>query len=170
MNSNEYKQHARDLKKDAYRIMSAKQPEYTNNNTDVLHNFKSTAKRLGTDPMMVWSVFFDKHIQAIQSHAANPDMPQAEPIASRYADAMNYLQLGYALMKEREIKVEFIGRAANSVGESYDPQFGNYKVQPGDAGTEGAYLKENYPKVYNKYKKYFTDENQRSKSTGRSSE
>ena len=134
MNSNEYKKHARQLKKDAYRIMSAKQPEYTNNNTDVLHNFKSTAKRLGTDPMTVWSVFFDKHIHAIQSHAANPDMPQAEPIESRYADAMNYLQLGYALMKEREIKVEFIGRA-------HDPQFGDYKIEPGDAGTEGAYIK-----------------------------
>ena len=130
MNSNEYKKHARQLKKDAYRIMSAKQPEYTNNNTDVLQNFKSTAKRLGTDPMTVWSIFFDKHIQAIQSHAANPDMPQAEPIESRYADAMNYLQLGYALMKER------IG---------YDPQFGTYKIVPGDAGTEGAYMKERKP-------------------------
>ena len=163
MNSNEYKKHARQLKKDAYRIMSAKQPEYTNNNTDVLHNFKSTAKRLGTDPMTVWSVFFDKHIQAIQSHAANPDMPQAEPIESRYADAMNYLQLGYALMKEREVKVEFIGRA-------HDPQFGEYKVKPGDAGTEGAYLRKHYPNVYNKYKKYYPDESKRSESTDRGSE
>ena len=24
--------------------------------------------------------------------------------------------------------------------EGYDPQFGTYKVQPGDAGTEGAYI------------------------------
>lgn len=170
MNSNEYKKYARELKKDAYRIMSAKQPEYTNNNTDVLHNFKSTAKRLGIDPMVVWSVFFDKHIQAIQSHAANADMFQAEPIASRYADAMNYLQLGYALMKEREVKVEFIGRAANSVGESYDPQFGSYKIQPGDAGTEAAYIKKNYPKIYNKYKKYYENESQGSEPTDRSSE
>ena len=163
MNSNDYKYHARQLKKDAYRIMQAKQPEYTNNNTDVLHNFKSTANRLGTDPMMVWSVFFDKHIQAIQSHAANPDMEQAEPIESRYADAMNYLQLGYALMKEREnVKIEFIGRA-------HDPQFGDYTVVPGNAGTEGAYLRKNYPKVYNKYKKYFTDESQRGESAGSSS-
>ena len=141
MNSNDYKYHARQLKKDAHRIMQAKQPEYTNNNTDVLHNFKSTANRLGTDPMMVWSVFFDKHIQAIQSHAANPDMEQAEPIESRYADAMNYLQLGYALMKEREdVKIEFIGRA-------HDPEFGDYKIEPGDAGTEGAY-KMSLPKKY----------------------
>ena len=155
MNSNEFKKSQRELRKQAYRIMSAKQPEYTNNNTDVLHNFKSTAKRLGIDPMTVWSVFFDKHIQAIFSHASDPDMAQAEPIESRYADAINYLHLGFALMKERDCKVEIIGRAGNSVGEAYDPQFGTYKVQPGDAGTEGAYLRKNYPKVYNKYKKYF---------------
>ena len=76
---------------------------------------------------------------------------------------MNYLQLGYALMKEREVKVEFIGRA-------HDPQFGDYQVQPGDAGTEGAYLRKHYPNVYNKYKKYYTDESKRSESTNRSSE
>ena len=68
-------------------------------------------------------------------------MHEAEPIESRYADATNYLNLGYALMKERDCKVEIIGRAGNSVGESYDPQFGTYEVQPGDAGTEGAYLR-----------------------------
>ena len=96
MNSNDYKYHARQLKKDAHRIMQAKQPEYTNNNTDVLHNFKSTANRLGTDPMMVWSVFFDKHM--FMSHAANPDMEQAEPAESRYAD-VSTTTARYALTK-----------------------------------------------------------------------
>jgi hypothetical protein len=31
-------------------------------------------------------------------------MPQAEPIESRYADAINYLFLGYALMNDRPKK------------------------------------------------------------------
>ena len=39
-------------------------------------------------------------MQAILSHAHNPDMHQAEPIQSRYADAINYLYLGYALYLE----------------------------------------------------------------------
>ena len=78
-------------------IMNAKQPEYTNRNADVLHNFKTTAENLGLRPQEVWAVFFYKHVQAILSHANNPDMHAAEPIESRYADAINYLFLGFAM-------------------------------------------------------------------------
>jgi hypothetical protein len=45
----------------------------------------------------VWGVFFHKHIQSILSHATNLNMHQAEPIESRYCDAINYLFLGFAL-------------------------------------------------------------------------
>ena len=78
-------------------IMNAKQPEYTNENSDVLHNFKTTAENLGLSAQEVWAVFFYKHVQAILSHASNPDLNAAEPIQSRYADAINYLFLGFAL-------------------------------------------------------------------------
>ena len=74
--------------------------EYTNNNDDVLRNFKNTAENLGLESQEVWAVFFYKHVQAILSHAHNPDMIKAEPIQSRYADAINYLHLGYALYLE----------------------------------------------------------------------
>tara|TARA_R100001460_G_scaffold40519_4_gene75768 strand:+ start:1394 stop:1744 length:351 start_codon:yes stop_codon:yes gene_type:complete len=97
MNKTEYKQIRKELLELCEKIMNQKQPEYTNENQDVLHNFKSTAKRLNLKPSEVWGVFLDKHIQAILSHAGNPDMHQAEPIASRYADAINYLLLGFAL-------------------------------------------------------------------------
>lgn len=82
-------------------IMKSKQPEYTNNHWDVLHNFKSTAKRLNISPQKAWGVFLDKHIQSILSHATNHDLNQAEPISTRYADAINYLILGYALHIDR---------------------------------------------------------------------
>ena len=78
-------------------IMNQKQPEYTNNDSDVLHNFKSIANRLILNPKEVWGVFLDEHIQAILSHVSNPEMHQAEPIMSRYADAINYLLLGFAM-------------------------------------------------------------------------
>ncbi len=84
----------------ALEIMDAKQPEYTNKSIDVLHNFKSTAESIGIKPMEVWAVFFNKHIQAILSHAGDPSMHQAEPIDSRYADALNYLFLGFAMIVE----------------------------------------------------------------------
>jgi len=104
MNQQQFKELKEELLKECQSIMDAKQPEYTNKNTDVLYNFKSTAKHIGIKPAEVWAVFFHKHIQAILSHANNPDMPQAEPIESRYADAINYLLLGYALMNDRPKK------------------------------------------------------------------
>lgn len=81
----------------AQSIMNQKQPEYTNLNVDVLHNFKTTAENLGLSAQEVWAVFFYKHVQAILSHASNTDLNAAEPIESRYADAINYLFLGFAL-------------------------------------------------------------------------
>ena len=89
-------------------IMDEKQPEYTNKSIDVLYNFISTAKSIGIEPMEVWAVFFNKHVQAILSHAGDPNMKQAEPIESRYADAINYLFLGFALLVEDENKKDVI--------------------------------------------------------------
>ena len=89
-------------------IMNAKQPEYTNKSIDVLHNFKSTAESIGITPMEVWAVFFYKHIQAILSHAGDPHMHQAESIDSRYADALNYLFLGFAMLVEDSSKKDII--------------------------------------------------------------
>ena len=89
-------------------IMDAKQPEYTNKSIDVLNNFKQTAKSLNTTPFIVWGTFFNKHIQAILSHAGDQNMHQAEPIDSRYSDALNYLFLGFALLVEHENKKDII--------------------------------------------------------------
>ena len=89
-------------------IMDAKQPEYTNKSIDVLNNFKQTAKSLNTTPFIVWGTFFNKHIQAILSHAGDPNMHQAEPIDSRYADALNYLFLGFAMLVEDQNKKDII--------------------------------------------------------------
>lgn len=125
MNSKTYKRISKQLDQAAKDIMKGKQPEYTNNNKDVLHNFKSSAEMLGLQPMEVWAVFFHKHVQAIMSHAHNPGMDQAEPINSRYADAINYLHLGYALMTEREKAIQKVATGQIDI----------------IAGTEGGYIK-----------------------------
>ena len=39
---------------------------------------------------------------------------------------------------------------ANKKKKGYDSQFGEYKIQPGDAGTEGAYILDNDSKTNNK--------------------
>ena len=84
----------------ALSIREAKQPEYTLESPDVLNNFKQSAIRAGVDPMQVWSIFFDKQLSSIQAHIKNPNLVQAEPLDSRWADLYNYLLLGFALYKE----------------------------------------------------------------------
>jgi len=108
MNKKEFQSTKKYILDKAQDIMDAKQPEYTNKNIDVLHNFKSTAESIGIQPMEVWAVFFNKHIQAILTHSGNPDMKQAEPIDSRYADALNYLFLGFAMLVEDSNKKDVI--------------------------------------------------------------
>ena len=70
-------------------VMSLKQPEYTGENEDVLHNFKSTADLVGISPLEAWAVFFIKHVQSVVSHAKNPSLKESEPIKERYVDLIN---------------------------------------------------------------------------------
>ena len=108
MNQKEFQETRQYILDKAQDIMDAKQPEYTNKSIDVLKNFKSTAKSIGIQPMEVWAVFFNKHIQAILSHSGDPNMHQAEPIDSRYADALNYLFLGFAMLVEDSNKKDIV--------------------------------------------------------------
>lgn len=87
----------------AKNIEDSKRPAYTGDNIDCLHNFKSVAERLGLTPLEVWGVYFLKHVDAIISYAKDKDIPQAESIDSRFADAINYLKLGYAIMKDNAV-------------------------------------------------------------------
>lgn len=50
--------------------------------------------------MQAWAVYFMKHVAAIVSYAKDPNIPQAEALDGRFADAKNYLDLGYAIMRE----------------------------------------------------------------------
>jgi len=108
MNQKEFQETKKYILEKAQDIMDAKQPEYTNKSIDVLNNFKQTAKSIGIEPMQVWAVFFNKHIQAILTHSGNPNMKQAEPIDSRYADALNYLFLGFSLLIDVNDKKDII--------------------------------------------------------------
>ena len=42
----------------AQETMNKKGPEYTIGNEDVLNNFKSTAKKLDVDPLVIWYAYF----------------------------------------------------------------------------------------------------------------
>ena len=85
-------------------IEEAKRPAYTVGSLDVLANFKRVAERSGITPLQCILVYFLKHIDSIQSavgvHTDGGEIPQAEPIVERFADAANYLNLMLALMIE----------------------------------------------------------------------
>ena len=82
-------------------IMKSKGPEYTQEDRDILANFKNTASRLNTTEMKVWGAYFDKQISSIYAHLNNANLKEAESIESRFADIINYCHLGLALFKER---------------------------------------------------------------------
>lgn len=106
MNTKKYKAVSDALLGEAARIEDSKRPAYTANNEDCLHNFKTVALRLGITDMQAWGVYFLKHIDAIISSAKDPATPQAEALLGRFADAINYLKLGYAIYVESQDQLE----------------------------------------------------------------
>ena len=91
-----------ELDSHAQQTMNKKGPEYTTGNEDVLNNFKSTAKKLGVDPLVIWYAYFDKQVSSVAAHINNTKLNKAEPMVSRFGDIINYAKLGYALMQERD--------------------------------------------------------------------
>jgi hypothetical protein len=90
------------LHKERKLIIQAKRPEYTEGNADVLANFKLVARELNITPIQVWYVYFRKHVASISQFAARPNMQLSEPPKSRICDAINYLELLFALIEENE--------------------------------------------------------------------
>lgn len=104
MTQKEFNEVIKELDKMSKSIMLNKRPEYTNENEDVLQNFKSTAEELGISDLKVWAVFLMKHFQSVFTHVRNANLKKSEPIESRFADIINYCYLGLALFYERDGK------------------------------------------------------------------
>ena len=113
MTNEQYIAAVEELNKQAQSIETSKRPAYTAENVDVLANFKQVASQLGMTPMQAWGVYFLKHISALTSFAKDHTIKQAEPIEGRFSDALNYIKLGYALMKEAGYQVMASDPAAN---------------------------------------------------------
>ena len=103
MNLVAFQHHCAELAEQRKEIVDAKRPEYTEGDVDVLNNFKTIAKELDTDPLQVWYVYFRKHIASIGQYCKDQNR-QSEPIDGRICDAMNYLELFYGLIKDKEAR------------------------------------------------------------------
>lgn len=102
MNTNDYDRVADELMALARQIETSKRPGYTVGSVDVLANFKRAAERAGVTVGQAWAVYFLKHIDAITAIMTRPDLPVSEEPPGRFADAVNYLRLGFAILRERE--------------------------------------------------------------------
>jgi hypothetical protein len=100
MQATEYDRIAADLLATAKRIADSKRPAYTVGSPDVLANFKRIGDRTTLGPLKVLDVYLLKHIDSITAYS-DGDIEQSEPIEGRFADAINYLLLKYALLVER---------------------------------------------------------------------
>ena len=101
MTSADYDRLAGELMTLAREIETSKRPGYTVSSGDVLQNFKAAASRAGITPEQAWVVLVSKHFDAITAIMAHPDLPVSEAPSGRFADAINYLRLGWALLAER---------------------------------------------------------------------
>ncbi len=91
------------------RTTDEKGPAYTGESKDMLANFKSMANRFNISPIIVWAIYFNKHVDAVNSFIKNPSLSQgSEPIESRFVDIINYSYLGYALLEDEREKLENI--------------------------------------------------------------
>ena len=101
MNQAEFDRVVGELFAVARAIETSKRPGYTVGADDVLANFKRCGERAGISTEQAWTVFFLKHIDAITSIMTRPDLPVSEAAEGRFADAINYLRLGWAIYRER---------------------------------------------------------------------
>lgn len=108
MTQTEYDEVADGLLELARKIEDAKRPGYTGGSVDVLENFKGAGTRAGITPEQAWAVLFLKHVDAIMSIMTKPELAVSEAPPGRFADGVNYLRLGYALLEERNKRKQSI--------------------------------------------------------------
>jgi hypothetical protein len=113
-------------------IANAKRPGYTQGNADVLRNFKRVAGAVPNEcpacghgftlnPGQVWAVYLLKHVDAVVSGAGRPGLPQAEPLDGRFADLLNYADLGFGIVVEQAVEQSEQGQRAQTCAPDSAP-------------------------------------------------
>lgn len=115
MQADEYQRYADLVLATAREIADSKRPAYTVGSPDVLANFKRIGERVNLSPLAVLDIYFLKHIDSITAFT-NSDIPQDEPVLERFADAINYLLLKFALLMEREDEKQVVDTADEGTG------------------------------------------------------
>lgn len=99
MNKNQFRVLLDNTHKNLVNMTATKGEEYSRNDSDQLDNFKRQAAELGISPMMVLTVYLNKHLDAIKSFIKN-GREFSEPIEGRIDDAILYLVLLKGLISD----------------------------------------------------------------------
>jgi len=92
-----------DTLNEVIKTVEAKNKDYGADD-DALDNFYKSALMLDRAPFEIWAVYFFKHVDGIMnSIKKNPEDPtgEAENIEHRIMDAIAYLTIAKALLKDR---------------------------------------------------------------------
>lgn len=100
MTKQQYDKFRDNLINEAFSVSDAKGKDYTKGNKDILHNFKSVAKRLGINPYDALMVYKLKHQDAINNYVKSKGQSESEPIRQRIIDDINYSILLLAMIEE----------------------------------------------------------------------
>lgn len=129
-----------ELLTEAEKITQAKQPGYIMGRADALSNFKTVAERMGVTPMQAWGIYFLKHVDSISAYAKDPKIPQGEAMIGRFADAINYLCLGWALYQD-STKAGNPFEAPSTVYWDEERRSGRHSVYDGDGMPKSSLFK-----------------------------
>lgn len=88
---------------DIKKLIQVKGGEYAED-AERFENFIRNGKRLGLNRMTIWAVYFNKHVDAINSYIGGLEKGKiresSEPIQGRFKDAIVYLLLGLGMVEE----------------------------------------------------------------------
>lgn len=88
---------------DSMKLMGLKNSDYTcgKADEDALFNFNFISNTVDQSPMVVWSIYFLKHVLAVIKYTKS-GFVESEGIKGRLMDIINYAILLYALILESE--------------------------------------------------------------------
>ena len=102
MKAEEFETFVKILTEDRQKVAKGKRKDYTKDSPDVLANFKNQAEYLGITEYQSLGVHMEKQISAVFNYIKNDGTFEIEPIIKRIGDSINYLELLWGLIKERE--------------------------------------------------------------------
>lgn len=104
MNAKEYEKLITAFRDKGDKQASEKRIEYTESrgDADVLANFKATAQSLDLEALQVLGIFMQKHYSSIINYIKTGKTYSDEKIGGRIMDLIQYLELTYACIIEKE--------------------------------------------------------------------